>query len=64
MGEDLMVFTNPHPIPQILETRSKIANPRLANLAKNPFWKERLVLIDGALNRCYKSLSEKNLNEP
>jgi hypothetical protein len=46
-----------------LETRPKIADPRLANLAKNALWKERLVLIDGTLNCCYKSFSEKNPKE-
>jgi hypothetical protein len=47
--------------PKIVKT--KIADPRSATLAKNALWKERLVLIDGALSCCDKSFSKKNPKE-
>jgi hypothetical protein len=48
----------------ILETRLKIADPRLAHVAKTSLWKELVVAIDGVLDRCYKSFIEKNRKEP
>jgi hypothetical protein len=63
--EKTLWFSQIHvPFPEILETRPKIANPRLANLSKTSLWKELVVAIDGVLDRCYKSFIEKNRKEP
>jgi hypothetical protein len=64
IGENFMVFTNLPPFLKMFETRLMIADLSLPNVAKTSLWKERLVPIDGVLDRCYKWSIEKNPREP